>query len=153
MKKLLTALLFCGLTLNSLAGETWRKESYDNGEVAYASGWWGNFNTIFLIGLKGVGIEFSSPTGRSIKDGDCMIAIDDKPADPCKIVDDLFTRPGDLANRLAHAKKATLKVRICNNSPICRWTVAGGNLEEISWEWDEPLTTTFPDFKPYPVKK
>lgn len=152
MKKTVVGLLLSICAITALAGETWRKETYESGETAYASGYMASFNTFFLVGERGVSVVFTSPTGKSMVDGDCKISIDDQPEEPCQRTNGIFTKPSNIANRLAAAKKAKLKARICDNSPICRWAITGGKFEEISWEWDEPLSTTFPDFKPYPVK-
>lgn len=152
MKRIAVALSLVFFAVNGIAGETWRKETFESGETAYASGYMASFNTFFLIGERGLSVVFTSPTGKSMVDGDCKISIDDQPEEPCVRVSGIFTKPDNIGNRLANAKKVMLTARICDNSPICRWAITGGKFEKISWEWDEPLSTTFPDFKPYPVK-
>lgn len=152
MKKI--AALFCLALLGASAdaGEVWRREIFESGEIAYGSGYMGAFNTNFLMGERGVSVMYTSATGKSLVDGECKISIDDLPVEECMRVKGIFTQPSNIANRLANAKKVKLKIRICDNSSMCRWAIAGGKFEEISWEWDEPLSTTFPDFKSYPVK-
>lgn len=144
-----------GFLSASYGGETWRKETYDSGESVYYSGYWGGFNTLFLIGERGVGLVYMSANGAYFSRNYCRISIDNQPAEPCEIDFShgfTFRNSTVMANRLANAKKATLTLKICKGTGPCFFALDGGTLQDISWEWDEPLSTTFPDFKPYPVK-
>lgn len=136
------------------AGETWRKETFESGEVVYHSGFWNAFNSQLLIGERGVALAYMSPNGKTSTLHVCAISIDGAPEEKCEFESktfQMFKKPADLANRLANAKTAKLKVRVCGTG-ACFYALNGGTTEEISWEWDEPLSTTFPDFKPYPLK-
>lgn len=155
MKKIAVAIGLAIYAFAASAGETWSKETYESGETVYASGYVGAFNTLFVIGERGVAILYPNASGKTISEGSCSISIDGRPAEVCTL--ELGSRylmiknPKNLANNLANAKRAQLKVRICKGW-ICAFALNGGTTEEINWEWDEPLSTTFPDFKPYPVK-
>lgn len=154
-RKIVIGLAFgFSLISGASAGETWRKETFESGEVVYHSGFWNAFNSQLLIGERGVALAYMSPNGKTSTLQVCAISIDGAPEEKCEFESktfQMFKKPADLANRLANAKTAKLKVRVCGTG-ACFYALNGGTTEEISWEWDEPLSTTFPDFKPYKVK-
>lgn len=156
MKKITAIICLALLSLTANAGETWRKETYESGESLYISGYTGAFNTLFLVGENGVGIIYRSASAKSLANGIASISINGSAEVPIEIEQ----TPGSiyeirnslgLANALANATTAKLKIRVCDWS-ACKFAKQGGKLQEIIWEWDEPLSTTFPDFKPYPMK-
>lgn len=155
MKKLFGTLLLLGFAVNALAGETWRKETFESGEIVYHSGYWNGFNSQLVLSERGVGFANMSTTGKFTATGFCMISLNGEPEEKCELVPDnlrMFVTGTNLYNRIADAKSVKLKVRFCRPG-ACLYAVNGGTADEVSWEWDEPLSTTFSDFKPYPVKK
>lgn len=157
MKRITALLCFALLSLTAIAGESWKKDVYESGESVYYSNNMLGLTTSarLLIGERGVGMFYSSGMGAHFSHTFCFISVDDASFEKCEIeLTNGFVLKNSraLANQIAKAKKASLKLRICEPQGYCSFAVDGGESKEISWEWNEPLTTTFPDFKPYKVK-
>lgn len=155
LRKITIGLAFAfGFTSFASSGETWRKETFESGEIVYHSGYWNAFNSQILIGERGVALAYMSPNGKASTLQVCTLSIDGAPEEKCEFESktfQMFKNPTDLANRLANAKTLKLKVRVCGTG-ACFYAINGGKTEEINWEWNEPLLTTFPDFNPYKLK-
>lgn len=159
MKKIAAFLGFVLFNATADAGDTWKVETFESGESVYLSSDWGVFNRMFLIGERGISILYATNTYKSLAGGDCLISFDNSVDQPCELfLNDRmswsFKDPARILSHLANSKKVILKGRVCENkTPACRYAIKGGSFETINtWEWDEPLSTTFPDFKTYKVK-
>ena len=157
MKRLIAAILASALSSLTFAGETWKRDTYESGESVYHSNNLLGVVTAarLLVGERGVGFIYLSPNSAGFSHTFCFISIDDKPEEKCEID---FTNwplikfPRGLANRIADAKILKLRLRICEPAGYCSFAYDGGDTKQLVWEWDEPLSKNFPDFKPYPLK-
>lgn len=159
MKRLLVGLVTLCLSAWAVAGETWKRNLYESGESVYYSN---NLislvsNPHLIISERGVGLLYlPGMTSQGLSRSFCFIQVDDKPEEKCEIdftFSPLLKHSTALANQISNANKAKIRLRSCAPQAIfCDYAVDGGSSIEINWEWDEPLTTTFPDFKPYKVK-
>lgn len=158
MKKIATLLCFALLSLTALAGETWKRDTYESGESLYYS-----HNTLgvvtaaqLLVGENGVALSYFTGYEVAFSNKFCFISIDNQSDEKCDVSIGrrvVIKNSRELANRIANAKTAKFKLRMCKPAGFCDFANDGGSTEEISWEWDEPLSTKFPDFKPYELKK
>lgn len=156
MKNFLLTIAALCYAIAANAGETWRIETYESGESVYISGYTGAFNTLFLVGENGVGIIYRSASAKSLADGIASISINGSAEIPIQIEQTprsiyAIKNSLGLANALANATTAKLKIRVCDWS-ACNFAKQGGKFQDLTWEWDEPLSKTFPNFRPYQLR-
>lgn len=155
MKKIAALLCFALLSMTANAGESWKREIFDSGEAAFKShksGGSGMFSfQVLMLGERGVFIAYGSAS-RVMTLGLCKFSIDDAPYESCEFDKLSIANSRGIANRLANANRFKFTARVCDFDPLCPFAVQGGVVEEFVWEFDEPLSATFPDFKPYKVK-
>ncbi len=162
MKRLLVGFVTLCLSAYAVAGETWKRNLYESGESVYYSSnlinLLSNTNPHLIVSERGVGLIYApTVTSNGISRNYCFIQVDDKLEEKCEIdfsFSPILKNSRVLANQIATAKKVKLKLRACAPSTtiFCDFAIDGGFSTEVIWEWDEPLSTTFPDFKPFPVK-
>lgn len=158
MKRILVGFITLCLCAWAVAGETWKRDTYESGESLYYS-----HNTLgvvtaaqLLVGENGVALSYFTGYEVAFSNKLCLISIDNQPDEKCDVSIGrrvVLKNSRELANRIANAKTARFKLKMCKPAGFCDFAIDGGSTEEISWEWDEPLSAKFPDFKPYELKK
>lgn len=160
MKRLLVGFVTLCLSAYAVAGETWKRNLYESGESVYYSSNLINLltNPYLIVSERGVGLTYlPGVPSHGLSRSFCFTQVDDRPEEKCEIdftFSPILKNSKALANQIANASKVKIRLRSCAPQAIfCDYAVDGGSSIEINWEWDEPLSTKFPDFKPYEVKK
>lgn len=119
MKKIAALLCLALLSLNAIAGESWKRDIYESGESVYYS-----HNTLgvvtaaqLLVGENGVALSYFTGYEVAFSNKLCLISIDNQPDDKCDVSIGrrvVLNNSRELANRIANAKTTKFKLRIVN---------------------------------------